>query len=672
MTYQLTPLTKNPGVTVALMGRDESAWSVANDYLYWYDGCAWQLFATPSGTVANVAVAAVSNIWSIMKADPNIYNFNGIGWAPFNLPHGGAQWLSVGFDNQAWCLDDSANPQVWQFDPASATWKQFGHMSGKDPNFVQISSGGTGSGPFLAAIDDAGNPWRCTSEAGTWQQIASATPISGRSVAAGPDGTVFVVDNPNGQIWKWNEGDPGWNQISDQPPPGFVSVSARGDGRLLAADGNFTYGGVKSYPSLKGFRGSDWNNAGTEIFAVRYDDTATCDKIYRSADGITFEADSCGQLPPPTQTGGGFYGYSLPLMIPTRPSGGGTEKMLVSPIGSQQIYLCDDIGQPALTFETVFTATAGGTSGIFNGFADDADGNVYAGWYSIDSGENQALLYKSTLAQGYRTWTLIDSWQARHIHSVRINPFNKYLYVVLGEPEDPLVNASNSRDVARIMRSKDGGTTWTCVTDTWFNTPVVPWTPPPTVPLPVTPPPPEYLGLYLAGIGFVDGRVVVGEDTDYKAGRIFYFDDDGRDGGDPAKPLPFVPQASYQTCNGGEFFVGSATLGNRLYFASLFLDMYRTVGITSTRCVSTTDGVTWRVEQICSYLQGAPLTDNNATLGILTQHPERGRSLIYSLSARHSFIIADPSATQGRPKTKRPLPLICRLWIWLTGKPVKC
>jgi hypothetical protein len=81
--------------------------------------------------------------------------------------------------------------------------------------------------------------------------------------------------------------------------------------------------------------------------------------------------------------------------------------------------------------------------------------------------------------------------------------------------------------------------------------------------------------------------------------------------------------------------------------------------VASTRCVSTLDGVTWRVEQICSYV-GSPLANYNYTYGIFTQHPDRGGALIYSLAPDRSFIV------QGQPRMTgptRPKPSSFLAWV---------
>ena len=94
--------------------------------------------------------------------------------------------------------------------------------------------------------------------------------------------------------------------------------------------------------------------------------------------------------------------------------------------------------------------------------------------------------------------------------------------------------------------------------------------------------------LYFSTLGFIPNtnRVVIGEDTDFVPGRIWFFDDDGRDGTDHKKPRPFhlkpsYDEPSYSAHNDGEFFLGAVSMGDKLYFASQFLAP--TNGVTSTR-----------------------------------------------------------------------------------------
>ncbi|HEY0412916.1 MAG TPA: hypothetical protein VGD66_07235 [Allosphingosinicella sp.] len=637
MAFQFTTFpTKptNPNAAFVTAGTDGSLWSTATNSLYWYDGSAWQLFVGCDGGITDFAVRQLGRMWGIGQSDANIYYFNGIAWALQTLPYGGATRLALGPNGALWCLDnDTTKPQVWQL--GTGGWVKFGHLSATDPTFVSIASGANGiNDVFLAALDSSGQIWLCVDQQASWTPMAKLTQGSGKSIAAGADHRVFVIDSAAGNLWRWNAGSSSWEQISDQGG-GFTQLSVQEDGRLWTVDSSNTlYSAVEFYPSLKHFRGSDWNNAGTAIYAVHHETTGNYDAIYRSNDGITFESVGCGSLPPVTKSTAYFW-FSVPLFIPTAKPGD-TEKMLISPIGSQTLYVCDDISKTPLTFAPLsLDSVDTGSAGVWNGFADDAAGNVYVGWYAMDSSENKAILYKSSAAEGYTTWHIVTSWEARHIHTVRVNPFNGYLYVVVGEPRDSSV-ATDSADSAKVMRSKDGGATWTCLTDTWANTPVEPCAP--DIPL-------LYLGLYFSTLGFIKERVVLGEDTDFKRGRIFYFDDDGRDGTDSAKPLPFTPQPTYQTCNPGEFFLGAASMGDRLYLASQYLAP--TQGVVSTRCVSTCDGVTWTLEQVC-----ASVPDINASsMGIITQHPDRAGKLIYALSPTDSFVIAGSGGALETPRS---------------------
>ena len=395
---------------------------------------------------------------------------------------------------------------------------------------------------------------------------------------------------------------------------------------------------MSSRPNIAGFRGSDWDNAGKNLYAVRYETKKQCDVIHRSKDrGRTFKP-WCDLPFVPEADLSQYYWYSIPLMIPSKVNDDEPDQMLISPIGSQTLYRCADISQESPRFDPVLTPGGAdpGRAGVFNGFAEnkidgiDFDGTVYVGWYAIYSGSNQALLYKATAADSYTTWQLMNHWHARHIHAVRVNPYNGYLYVVLGEPnlnyagEAPTAADAaliGGEDAAKIMRSKDGGGSWFTITNTWdIEVKVVEG---------------NWLGLYFSTLGFVPGtnRVVLGEDTDWVQGSIFYFDDDDREGNSD----PIGPQLIYTTDNAGEFFNGAVTMGDKLYFASQFLAP--TKGVTSTKCVSTTDGISWKVEQVCGSTEYASNPGPNSCLGVFTYHPERGGRLIYSLSTSDSFII---------------------------------
>lgn len=372
---------------------------------------------------------------------------------------------------------------------------------------------------------------------------------------------------------------------------------------------------------LQGFRGSDWDNAGERLFALRGKELVV------SVDrGVTFQpwpAWSPSNCPDDTHK---YYGFPITMMIPTL-LGAEAERMLISPLGSQKLFECPDINALSPVFNVA--ALPGidptkQTAGVFNGFAEDDQGTVYVGWYSIcvpDSNDEQpmAILFRKRLKE--TAWSVAIQWGARHVHAVKFNPYNGFLYVVLGEQTYP--NTERSPDAAKVLRSTDGGNTWTCVTNTWPQTQ------------------PSGYGLYFVTIEFLGNRVVVGEDTDLMQGRIFYFDDDGRQG---ASVAPFTPVAAFPAKYASEFFLGAARLGSRLYLASQF--MYNENGPVppaTTRCVSSTDGANWTLEF------EAPTGGDNSimgrNLGILTYHPERGNKLIYSLTR----LTADP--TTGTPLT---------------------
>jgi hypothetical protein len=359
---------------------------------------------------------------------------------------------------------------------------------------------------------------------------------------------------------------------------------------------------------IKGFRGSDWDNAGERLFVVK--DKA----IWVSSDrGATFQPWPAWQPSNCPDDGYGYYGFPILLMIPSRIADE-PERMLVSPLGSQRLFECADINAADPQFVAadlpgidVRTQDAG----VFNGFAEDAQGTLYVGWYSIfvpsvNDEAPMAVLFRKRRDDA--SWTQIKTWSARHIHAVRVNPYNSWLYVVLGEP----YNNNQGTDPAKVFRSKDGGQTWTCVTDTWGIKRI------------------GDVGLYFATIGFIRDRVILGEDTDWERGRIYQFIDYDSDAGPP-----FVTVQSYETAHPAEFFLGATSMGDKLYFASQFMSKIgprRPDGgydyPATTRCISTRDGLEWKKE--------IETDSDGHNLGILTYHPERGNKLVISLSGGES------------------------------------
>ncbi len=107
------------------------------------------------------------------------------------------------------------------------------------------------------------------------------------------------------------------------------------------------------------------------------------------------------------------------------------------------LYLSQDCG---LSFDTVLDELGGSV----RGFDEDSRGNVFAGVYSR---RGPAVLYRSKDA---RVWEVAGSWAARHIHDVRVNRRNDWLYVVVGEGDPKATTESHA-----VYRSKDEGRTFT-------------------------------------------------------------------------------------------------------------------------------------------------------------------------------------------------------------------
>jgi hypothetical protein len=88
---------------------------------------------------------------------------------------------------------------------------------------------------------------------------------------------------------------------------------------------------------------------------------------------------------------------------------------------------------------------------VFWGFDEDSNGNLFAGVYTLKDTAN-ARIYKST--NNGASWTNIyyDS-TARHIHDVKVDKSNNYIYATVGDDFNPYYTKN-------VLRSTNGGSSW--------------------------------------------------------------------------------------------------------------------------------------------------------------------------------------------------------------------
>lgn len=358
--------------------------------------------------------------------------------------------------------------------------------------------------------------------------------------------------------------------------------------------------------AITGIQGSDWDHTATYLYAAKGNE------IYRSADGGSTYA-LWHTLPRTLDAGASdlFQKRTYCLMIPTRISGETVDRMLVSEHGSDNLYYCADISQADPTFTSVIHI-ANVSNGVMKGgvmspVTEDSDGNLYLGWYSNGLGYYDAKVYKST--DRGASWSMIKNFSGQHMHNVKVNPYNDWIYAVVGE----LGSSYGWNDGYDIFRSKNGGSSWELIVD--YSTG------------------PKFLALE-----FVDDMVIMGQDQDLSEnGYIYAFTDTGSG--------TFTPTTVY---NGGSYalYLVASKMGDTVYFPST-IEPY-TGGTTTARMMSSTDGTNWTSEQSLSVTNTGSAWVNAYT-AVPTCHPDRGGKLVYSLSDASYYTIGTWTPTSTPP-----------------------
>jgi hypothetical protein len=244
--------------------------------------------------------------------------------------------------------------------------------------------------------------------------------------------------------------------------------------------------------------------------------------------------------------------------------------VFVSAISTNRFYRSTDGG--ASFIEVLNLGRAWNDGGIIN-MDEDELGNLYACEYGADK---SARLFKSSTGGEPGSWSNIRDFDTRHLHNVRMNPYNNWLYVATSE--DSGLGDTESRSV---FRSKDHGASWTRVVQQ-----------------------PTSLSGFVA-MAFLNDWVVLGEDNAGGYSNIDRFRDDGNDN-------LFSTQTVWSNPSVTNFY-GGTKLGNHLVFAT------GREGHDCTLCVlESTDAQNWNV--VDSVFASSSNDDHR---GILNPHPNR-------------------------------------------------
>ena len=331
--------------------------------------------------------------------------------------------------------------------------------------------------------------------------------------------------------------------------------------------------------------------------------------LYRSDDnGSSFRL--AYTFPSQTNDTTGFTGYVMMLFIDSK------DNIFVSIPGTNRLYRSTNFG---LAFTEVLR-----TNGIYNGgyyvaMTEDASGNLYTTTY-CNSDIDYPQTFKST--DGGATWKSIVVCSVVHMHNVKVNPNNGYLYIVCGEYAEG--NSHGSIDAEKVFRSTDGGTTWALMVDRNSTSPTV-----------------------YAVMQFDGNWVYIGSDMAYAVNFIDRFYDDGAVGKDMyGNGTTVAIQRVYTSpaSDGALPFISACWYNHTLFFSS---SVEFTGG--TARIISSTDGLTWNTIKTVSY------TPINHHCNMLTSNPKD--VMVSSDGPNANFVVlTEPDPAPTPSPTPAPTP----------------
>lgn len=331
-------------------------------------------------------------------------------------------------------------------------------------------------------------------------------------------------------------------------------------------------------------------------------------RLYRSDDGgVTFRQIYHFSAQPNASSP--IAGYVMTIFIDSR------NYIFVSIPATNTLYRSINFGA---TFTQVLVNAAALNDGFYIAMTEDSTGALYAATYAF-SLQNPPL-QKST--DGGTTWSEIRRFSAVHLHNVKFNPQNGYLYVVTGE----WTRGYNNQESERVFRSKDFGATWSTV----VNRPLEVQAQGSTVYYPML---------------FNGNYVYLGSDQAHQYNWIDRFYDDGQN-------VSYALQRVYSFPQDGYFPVYSAAwLGKTLLFSST-PEFYP----GTSRIVGSDDGVTWQV------IRSTAASQLQHHTGVLTANPKGAaffsdrQGLNYMITQQTAPESPTPTSTLTPTVTPTPTP----------------
>ncbi len=319
--------------------------------------------------------------------------------------------------------------------------------------------------------------------------------------------------------------------------------------------------------------------------------------LYKSTDnGVTFQP--IYRLPGVYEPFNSYSGFVWNVFVDSR------DYIFVSAGGTGGLFRSTDGGA---NFTQVLKTNGTTNESFYISMTEDDAGSLYTVTYT--NGRAQPFLLKSV--DGGANWVRVGNFSVVHFHAIKFNPYNHYLYIIMGEGSTP--------DAARILRSKDGGASWSLVVKR--N---------------------DAVGTVYLAMAFNGDYVYVGQDYPNRVCQIHRFLDDG-------SSSTFEPQVVYSPPSDGYMpFMSATTLGNALIFANS-AEIVNGV----SRIVASGDGSTWTVLKNQTLIGS---TDNR--WNFLTLHPRSG--IVYgTIKTGETYKIIDvppPPPPTPEPTSYTPRP----------------